>query len=231
MGYRARVSPSPAKSAKNAKIVKKKHRETLQAVMPLRPEPPGSRGDAKQQTRAALVEAATRVFRDHGLDASLDEICAAAGYTRGAFYVHFKDREDLIAAVVGENNQRRVESLIASGDDDLDLERTILMFAEAVRSGVYPGVGAVQLHQFLAAVERSEPVRLEEQRVLAEAKAKLARAAERGQQAGTVRPDVEAGAVADLLLCVVSGIDMRLAAGAPADVLGLARALLKMLEP
>src|SRR5258708_2245779 len=106
---------------------KKKTRKANRAVPPVSVEPPGTRGDAKQQTRAALVAAAGRVFHERGLDASLDEICAAAGYTRGAFYVHFKDREDLIAAVVNENNQRRIESLIASDDSELDLERTILM--------------------------------------------------------------------------------------------------------
>ena len=198
-------------------------------LAPPAPAPSGSRNDAKQQTRAALVAAAARVFHDHGLDASLDEICAAAGYTRGAFYVHFKDREDSIAAVVSENNAMRIESLIASGGDDSDLEWMISMFAEAVRTGAYPGVGAVQLHQFLAAVARSEHVRDEELRVLAEAKTKLARAVERGQRAGTVRSDVEPDAVAVILLSVVGGIHMRIAAGAPTDAPGLARAFLTML--
>jgi hypothetical protein len=76
---------------------------------------------------------------------------------------------------------------------------------------------------------RSAPtqVRREQQRVLAEAKAKLARAV--GHRSRRFRADIEADAVADRLLSVVSGIDMRLAAGAPADVPGLARALLTML--
>ena len=56
---------------------------------------------AKQETREALIAAALVEFAAHGVDApSLDAICARAGYTRGAFYVHFRDREELMVAVV-----------------------------------------------------------------------------------------------------------------------------------
>jgi TetR/AcrR family transcriptional repressor of nem operon len=191
----------------------------------------GVRSETKQQTRAALVEAAARVFHARGLDASLDEICAAAGYTRGAFYVHFKDREDLIAAVVAETNQQRVEALIARGEEALDLERTIRGFAEAVRTGAFPGVGAVQLHQFLAAVERSPRVKAEQQRTLTLAKSKLVLAIREGQAAGTVRADVKAEPLAEALLALVGGIEMMLAFGTPQDVTGVARTLLRMLRP
>jgi TetR/AcrR family transcriptional regulator, transcriptional repressor for nem operon len=196
-----------------------------------RPQPAGARKDAKEQTRAALVAAAGRVFHERGLDASLDEICAAAGYTRGAFYVHFKDREDLIAAAVTETNQQRVESLIARGEDALDLERTIRGFAEAIRTGAFPGIGAVQLHQFLAAVERSPRVRTAQQQTVGQAKAKLALAVREGQAAGTVRRDVRPEPVAELLLALVGGVEMMLAFGSPPDVEGLARSLLRMLRP
>src|SRR5262245_54025434 len=60
-----------------------------------------AREQAKAETREALIMAAFEEFGAHGLEApSLDAICARAGYTRGAFYVHFKDRDELIAAVM-----------------------------------------------------------------------------------------------------------------------------------
>jgi AcrR family transcriptional regulator len=191
----------------------------------------GTRSDAKQQTRAALLKAAARLFHDRGLDASLDEICAAAGYTRGAFYVHFKDREDLIAAVVSDTSKHRIESLIASGEGALDLERTIRMFAEAVKIGSFPGLGAVQLHQFLAAVERSEPVRLQHQRVLQMARAKLAQAVREGQLAGSVRKDVKPETVAEMLLALVGGVEMMMVFQSPVDIANAARDILRMLRP
>jgi TetR/AcrR family transcriptional repressor of nem operon len=191
---------------------------------------PSARSDAKQQTRAALVAAAARLFHERGLDASLDEICAAAGYTRGAFYVHFKDREDLIAAVVAETNKHRIESLIAKSEGALDLERTIRMFANALKTGDFPGIGAVRLHQFLAAVDRSKAVREEQLHLMTEAKARLARAVRAGQAARSVREDVKPEAVADLLLALVGGIEVMLAYGTPFDVTSVT-SLLRMLRP
>jgi hypothetical protein len=133
--------------------------------------------------------------------------------------------------VVAETNQQRVEALIARGEEALDLERTVRGFAEAVRTGAFPGVGAVQLHQFLAAVERSPRVKAEQQRTLTLAKSKLVLAIREGQAAGTVRDDVKAEPVAEALLALVGGVEMMLAFGTPPDVAGIARTLLRMLRP
>jgi len=59
----------------------------------------------RARTRAALVDAARQVFARKGFDgASLDEIAATAGYTRGAIYKHFRGKEDLLFAVYDQAN-------------------------------------------------------------------------------------------------------------------------------
>jgi TetR/AcrR family acrAB operon transcriptional repressor len=51
-------------------------------------------------TREQLLDAAERVFREHGVTrTSLAEVAAAAGVTRGAVYWHFKDKADLFEAM------------------------------------------------------------------------------------------------------------------------------------
>ncbi len=51
-------------------------------------------------TREALLDAAERVFRERGVaHASLAEVAAAAGVTRGAVYWHFRDKADLFEAL------------------------------------------------------------------------------------------------------------------------------------
>ena len=59
------------------------------------------KGDKRQRTRAALIEAAAGIIAEKGFDrASLEEICARAGMTRGAFHGNFRSREELFLAVV-----------------------------------------------------------------------------------------------------------------------------------
>lgn len=53
-----------------------------------------------EQTRNLLIDAAEEVFARKGFGAaSLDDIAATAGYTRGAIYVHFRAKEELFFAV------------------------------------------------------------------------------------------------------------------------------------
>jgi AcrR family transcriptional regulator len=67
-----------------------------------------TRAEKQEQTRAALLEAAGRVFvRDGFQGASVEKISAEAGFTRGAFYSNFASKEELFAELL----QERVYSL------------------------------------------------------------------------------------------------------------------------
>jgi AcrR family transcriptional regulator len=61
----------------------------------------------RQRTREALLDAAAAVFAKRGFHgASLDEIAETAGYTRGAIYKHFADKEELLQEVCVRLNER-----------------------------------------------------------------------------------------------------------------------------
>jgi TetR/AcrR family transcriptional repressor of nem operon len=54
------------------------------------------------RVRAEIFQHAARLFRLRGYaGTNIDDIMLAAGLTRGAFYAHFKSKEDLFAQVVG----------------------------------------------------------------------------------------------------------------------------------
>jgi len=61
-------------------------------------------GVSRQQAaenRSAIVAAAERLFRVHGVDAvGLAELMKEAGFTQGGFYNHFKSKDALVAAVM-----------------------------------------------------------------------------------------------------------------------------------
>ncbi len=58
-----------------------------------------SKSAGKLDARAKLLDAALCVIRTKGYSATtVDELCAAAGVTKGAFFHHFKTKEDLAVA-------------------------------------------------------------------------------------------------------------------------------------
>jgi AcrR family transcriptional regulator len=59
------------------------------------------KGDKRERTRAALIQAAASVIGEKGWDrTSLEEVASRAGMSRGAIYGNFRDREELFLAVV-----------------------------------------------------------------------------------------------------------------------------------
>jgi AcrR family transcriptional regulator len=64
------------------------------------------RQEKRAQTRAALLDAAERLWAERGIrGASLDEIAAQAGMTKGAVYSNFAGKTDLILALLDRYTQ------------------------------------------------------------------------------------------------------------------------------
>lgn len=183
-----------------------------------KPEPV-PREQSKHETREALIRAGMVAFSEEGLELpSLDAICERAGYTRGAFYVHFRDRDDLIVAVMERATSLLLDALIATGDGAFDLERTVRLFGDAVASGAYPSSGSVSSHQILQACARSEQIRARYVSTLIEAARRVGRTVQAGQEAGTVRDDVDADDVANLLIALVLAVQTLREVDFPFDV-------------
>jgi AcrR family transcriptional regulator len=63
-------------------------------------------------TRDRLIGAAEKIFARDGFEAAkLEEIAAAAGYTRGAFYANFTSKEDLFLALLEREIAARIENV------------------------------------------------------------------------------------------------------------------------
>jgi AcrR family transcriptional regulator len=77
--------------------------------MTMQPLTPDKR---RELTRAHLLDAAAQVFAREGFHgASIDAIAAAAGFTKGAVYSNFKNKEDLFIALLEQRVERQVEAV------------------------------------------------------------------------------------------------------------------------
>jgi AcrR family transcriptional regulator len=79
----------------------------------------------RAQTRARLLQAASEVFAKHGYDrASLDDVAAAAGLTKGAVYSSFASKDELFYALMRERIDERLALVAAAVDRQTTLEDT-----------------------------------------------------------------------------------------------------------
>jgi AcrR family transcriptional regulator len=100
--------------------------------MPVQPLTPERR---RQQTREHLLAAAAEVFAERGFHgASLDEVAAVAGFTKGAVYSNFKNKEDLFLALFRANYEREMQALRTTlGDSAVPPESRISDFVSLIR--------------------------------------------------------------------------------------------------
>jgi AcrR family transcriptional regulator len=212
----------------------------------VRPRPAGPRDAAKDETRRALIAAGLAEFAAHGLDLpSLDAICSRAGYTRGAFYVHFRDRDDFLVSVMEFVIGTFIDAVVATGDEAHDLERTIERFADAAaaalearrdgaaspgESGLLPFALGFAFHRLLEGVWRSPGLRARFVDLVREGIARVAAATRRGQCAGTIRRDVDADDLAFALAALALGVITAIETGVgfdPVRVRGVVQRLLR----
>src|SRR5574341_942153 len=71
-----------------------------------------NREQKKTLTRERLLKAAERVFARRGYGgASLDDVAEEAGFSKGAIYSNFKNKEDLFLALVDQHIEERVRDI------------------------------------------------------------------------------------------------------------------------
>ena len=210
------------------------------------PAKTATREETKQRTRAALVDAGIALIGELGLDSpSLDAICDRAGFTRGAFYVHFRDRDEFLEAVMERVGAQFLDAVLGDpeGDEKKEagakpregrgLARTMARFLRAVASGEYPLMreGGVRPHQLLDACARSPSIRASYIALAEESVTRLARIVRADQKAGTLRDDADARSIATLLLAAIIGAQTMNELQMKLDLARTAAALSRVLAP
>ncbi len=109
--------------------------------------PSGQLSARRAMTRHRLMDAAVSAFAERGIiGASVEEICESAGFTRGAFYSNFSDKDELVVALLRQEidnryaaAERAVSAMKAAASSETDAERLVGIalsaFEEAGRAG------------------------------------------------------------------------------------------------
>jgi AcrR family transcriptional regulator len=85
-------------------------------------------------TRDHLLDAAAQVLAERGFHgASLDEVAAAAGFTKGAVYSNFKNKEDLFLALLERYWIRESEALHQALASEIPPESRLSDFVSLIR--------------------------------------------------------------------------------------------------
>jgi AcrR family transcriptional regulator len=86
-----------------------------------------TQAERREETREHVMDAAARVFADRGFHAtSLDAIAEEAGFSRGAVYYNFADKEELFLELLDKRCAERAQDLreVFAGTDEEDVEGT-----------------------------------------------------------------------------------------------------------
>ncbi|MBB1511348.1 MULTISPECIES: TetR/AcrR family transcriptional regulator [unclassified Tessaracoccus] len=93
----------------------------------------------RSETRRRLVLAAIEEFSRRGIDAtSVEHLCAAAGFTRGAFYSNFATKDDVCVEVmrhVAEDQVALYRSSLAALPDEMTTEQIIAGILDVNQAG------------------------------------------------------------------------------------------------
>ncbi|MDO5628819.1 MAG: helix-turn-helix domain-containing protein [Mobilicoccus sp.] len=90
-------------------------------------------------TRTRLLDAAREVFAAKGVHgASVEEICEAAGFTRGAFYSNYADKDELTVALLAREQARLFDNVkLHQVAGDLDATMQAVLAAQAPEPEYY----------------------------------------------------------------------------------------------
>jgi AcrR family transcriptional regulator len=189
-----------------------------------------TQAERSARSRSALLESAARGLSRYGYgNLVLEQVACEAGYTRGALYHQFKDKEALASAViewVDETWRREVGALI---EDEPDPVLALTKLARGHAIYCRRDVARVAMALRLEFSGQDHPVGRQLERVSESLVRRCARLINAGRRAGTIPAGPPARTMALAFIGALEGAVIGLAGQAPHDELLAARAAMGVL--
>ncbi|PQA85967.1 TetR/AcrR family transcriptional regulator [Hyphococcus luteus] len=165
----------------------------------------------REAKRIQILEAASSCFAEAGYDAtSMDDVAAAAGVSKGSLYDYFKNKEDLfygvfewfLGSLVGDGAQRMEEETSAYARLFAFAETSVNALIDHI--ALYP----VTLEVWAAAAKAGTRERFSAvmRELYVAYRAEVTAIIDSGQKAGEIRREVDAEAVAAMLVGAIDGL-------------------------
>jgi AcrR family transcriptional regulator len=192
--------------------------------------PPASRRRSTQversaRSRSALLESAARGLSRYGYgNLVLEDVARDAGYTRGALYHHFEDKEDLALAVLEWVNETWWREVGEPAAQQPDPAGALIALARGHAVYCRRDVARVVMALRVEFSGQEHPVGREIQRISKTLITRCARLINVGRRDGSIPSGPPAKTVALAFMGAIEGAVIALAGQAPHDELLAARA-------
>ncbi len=179
-----------------------------------------TQADRRARSRSALLESAARGLSRYGYgNLVLEQVASEAGYTRGALYHQFKDKEELALAVidwVDETWRQEVGPLV---DRESDPVAALIALARGHAVFCRRDVARVAMALRLEFSGQDHPVGRRLEQVAESLVRRCTHLILAGRRKGTIPPGPPAGTVALAFFGAMEGTVIELAGRAPHDEL------------
>ncbi|MBA3261739.1 MAG: TetR/AcrR family transcriptional regulator [Thermoleophilaceae bacterium] len=184
-----------------------------------------TQADRSARSRSALLESAARGLSRYGYgNLILERVASEAGYTRGALYHQFKDKEDLALAVIDWVDETWREEVGPLVDREPDPVVALIALARGHAVFCRRDVARVAMALRLEFSGQDHPVGRHLRRVSESLVKRCTRLITAGRRAGTIPAGPPARVIALAFIGAMEGAVLELAGQAPHDELLAARA-------
>ena len=188
--------------------------------------PTFTQAERSARTRNALLEAAARGLSRNGYgNLVLEQVAREAGYTRGALYHQFKDKEDLALAVIEWVNENWMREVGEPAKRAPDAVAELIALARGHAVFCRRDIARVVMALRVEFSGQDHPLAREIERISETGVKRCARLINAGRRNGSIPPGPPARATALALLGALEGAVIALAGQAPHDELLAARAV------
>ena len=165
-----------------------------------------SQAERSARSRSALLESAARGLSRYGYgNLVLEQVAREAGYTRGALYHQFRDKEDLALAVIAWVNENWMREVGGPAREEPDPVAEMIALARGHAVFCRRDIARVVMALRVEFSGQDHPVGREIERISETGVKRVARLIEAGRRDGTISPGPPARAVAMAFLGALEG--------------------------